>query len=59
MKVGDLVETNNGQWYDTGIIIEIFKGRQKTVTAPIRVQWSSGFQQWNTPRQIEVINEAG
>ena len=56
--MGELVETNNGQWYDIGIIIELFEGRQKTVTAPVRVQWSHGLQQWNTPRQIEVISEA-
>jgi hypothetical protein len=57
MKIGDLVETNNGQWYDIGIIIELFKGKSGCDPDPVRVQWSSGFQQWNTPRQIEVINE--
>ena len=51
MKIGDLVETTNiVQWYDIGIIIELFNGHD-----PVRIQWTCGRQAWATPRQIKVI----
>jgi len=61
LKVGDLIKPTD-YWYRNnwetpsfglGIVVAV------AVSIPAYlIQWSNGRQSWQTPRQIEVINES-